>query len=171
MRCLALDVGERRTGVALGERIAQPLTTLKRRSKAEDFSRIANLVREHGVEKLVVGLPLNMDGSHGVQARRVTRYAGRMADALAEMDLDVELVFWDERLTTEAASHILRDHPSSRSRKDQSIDAVAAAVILQSYLDHTRDAGASVVRDVITRDNITHDNITHDSAPDIALET
>ena len=147
MRCLALDVGERRTGVAIGERIARPLTTLKRRSKAEDFGRIANLIREHGVKKLVVGLPLNMDGSRGAQARRVTRYAGRMADALAEMGLDVELVFWDERLTTEAASHILRGRSSTRSSRGQSVDAVAAAVILQSYLDHALDPARDIARD------------------------
>lgn len=132
MRCLALDVGERRTGVAVGEQIARPLTTLKRRSKAEDFNRIADLVREHGIERVIVGLPLNMDGSRGAQARRVTRYAERMADALAEMGLDVELVFWDERLTTEEAGYILGSRDGSRS---QGIDAVAAAVILQSYLD------------------------------------
>lgn len=133
MRCLALDVGERRTGVAIGERIAQPLTTLKRRSRAEDFDRIANLVREHGIERVIVGLPLNMDGSQGAQARRVTRYAERMADAFAEMGLDVELAFWDERLTTEEAGHILGARDSSRSH---GVDAVAAAVILQGYLDH-----------------------------------
>ena len=131
MRCLALDVGERRTGVAIGERLARPLTTLKRRSRAEDFSRIANFIREHGIERVVVGLPLNMDGSQGTQARRVRRYAGRMADAFAEMGLDVELVFWDERLTTEAASQILR----AGSGGGHGVDAVAAAVILQSYLD------------------------------------
>jgi putative Holliday junction resolvase len=132
MRCLALDVGERRTGVAVGEWIARPLTTLKRRSRAEDFSRIGHLVREHGIERLVVGLPLNMDGSRGAQARRVTRYARRMMGALAEMGLEPELVLWDERLTTEEAGHIMR----ARSGSDQGIDAVAAAVILQSYLDH-----------------------------------
>lgn len=131
MRCLALDVGDRRTGIAVGERIARPLTTMKRRSKAEDFARIANLVREHGVDRLVVGLPLNMDGSQGAQARRVTRYAGRMADALAESGLDVDVVFWDERLSTEEASDIM----GAGGGRGQRVDAVAAAVILQSYLD------------------------------------
>jgi putative Holliday junction resolvase len=125
-------VGERRTGVAVGERIARPLTTLKRRSKAEDFSRIANLVREHEADTLVVGLPLNMDGSRGFQARRVARYARRMAAALSEMGLELELVFWDERLTTEEAHRALGS--GGRSAKAD-IDAAAAAVILQSYLD------------------------------------
>jgi putative Holliday junction resolvase len=138
MRCLALDVGERRTGVAVGEWIARPLTTLRRRSRAEDYARIANLVREHDADTLVVGLPLNMDGSRGRQARRVARYADRMMEALAERGLKVELVLWDERLSTEEASRVLRD--SGRSDRDGGIDAVAAAVILQSYLDHEAPA-------------------------------
>ena len=141
-RCLALDVGERRTGIALGERIARPLTTLKRRSKAEDFDAIARLIDEHQVDTLVVGLPLNMDGSTGYQAQRVVRYAERMATALAEMGLNIELAFWDERLTTEEAGRVLdagrRGRRPGDVRPDNGradIDAIAAAVILQSYLD------------------------------------
>ena len=131
-RCLALDIGERRIGIAVGEQIARPLATLKRRSKAEDFSRIANLVREHNVDTLVVGLPLNMDGSTGFQARRVARYARRMAAAWAAMGLEVDLAFWDERLTTEEAHRKLSGMESG-AKAD--IDAAAAAMILQSFLD------------------------------------
>jgi putative Holliday junction resolvase len=138
VRCLALDVGERRTGVAVGELIARPLTTMERRSRAEDFARIAGLIREHQVDTLVVGLPLNMDGTQGAQARRVRRYANRMLNALDEMGLDVELVLWDERLSTEEASRI-QNRPDGGSA--EGIDAIAASVILQSYLD--RKAAAS----------------------------
>jgi putative Holliday junction resolvase len=133
VRCMALDVGERRTGVAVGERIARPLTVLKRRSKAEDFAQIARLVREEGVDRLVVGLPLDMDGSVGFQAQRVTRYAQQLEDALGAVGLDVDLVLWDERLTTEEAERVASTSRQGRNRKD--IDAVAAAVILQSYLN------------------------------------
>jgi putative Holliday junction resolvase len=135
MRCLALDIGERRTGVAIGEVLARPLTTLKRRSKDRDFAEIAELIREHQVDTLVVGLPLNMDGSMGFQAQRIVRYAEQMRQVLAEMVLDVDLVFWDERLTTEQAEQILI--ASGRNRRDRQarVDAVAAAAILQSYLD------------------------------------
>ena len=135
MRCLALDVGERRTGIAVGEVLARPLMTLERRSKVQDFSTIASLVREHRVDTLVVGLPFNMDGSQVVQAQRTVRYAERLRDALAEMDIDVELVFWDERLTTEYAKQMQSERQDKRSQRRESIDAVAAAVILQSYLD------------------------------------
>lgn len=135
MRCLALDVGERRNGIAVGEVLARPLMTLERRSKAQDFSTIASLVREHRVDTLVVGLPFNMDGSQGFQAQRTVRYAERLRDALAEMDIDVELVFWDERLTTEYAEQMSSECQDKRSQRRENVDAVAAAVILQSYLD------------------------------------
>ena len=133
-RCLALDIGERRTGVAVGERLAQPLLTLKRRSKVEDWQAIARLVREHQVDTLVVGKPLNMDGSEGFAAQRVVRYAERLVAALAEMGLKVQLAFWDERLSTVEAEQMLR---AGTGRGRTGIDAAAAAVILQSYLDHS----------------------------------
>lgn len=132
-RCLALDVGERRTGVAVGDRLARPLLTLKRRSKREDWQSIARLVREHQVDTLVVGKPLNMNGSEGFAVRRVVRYARRLVAALEEMGLGVNLVFWDERLSTVEAERMLRAG-DGKGRTD--IDAAAAAVILQGYLDH-----------------------------------
>jgi putative Holliday junction resolvase len=133
--CLALDVGERRTGIAVGEALARPLTTLKRRSKAQDFAVIGNLIREHQVDTVVVGLPLNMDGSRGFQAQRIERYARLLESALREMGLAVELVLWDERMTTEQAEQAMVDGGRGRQARRRRIDAVAAAVILQSYLD------------------------------------
>jgi putative Holliday junction resolvase len=135
MRCLALDVGEKRTGVALGEVLARPLTTLQRRSKAQDFRAIADLVRRHQVDTLVVGLPLNMDDTCGFQAQRISRYANRMKEALAKMGLDIELVLWDERLSTERAGELLAEHGHAPHDRRRRIDAAAAAVILQDYLD------------------------------------
>jgi len=133
VRCLALDVGERRTGVAIGERLARPLGVINRRSKAEDFAAIGRLVREHGAGCLVIGLPLNMDGTEGFQAKRVRRYADRLRTALRDEGLRVELVFWDERLSTERAVEIGGKHQ---------VDAIAAAVILQSYLDRYERTGS-----------------------------
>jgi putative Holliday junction resolvase len=132
---MALDVGERRTGVAVGERLARPLLTLKRRSKAEDWQAIARLVREHRVDTLVVGKPLNMDGSAGFAAQRVVRYARRLVAALDEMNLEIQLVFWDERLSTVEAERMLRAGGGA-AHTGTGIDAAAAAVILQGYLDH-----------------------------------
>ncbi len=140
MYCLALDVGERRTGVAIGEILARPLLTLKRRSKAQDFAAIARLVREHRVDTLVVGLPLNMDGTKGFQAAKVERYAQQLMDALQEMGLAVDLVLWDERLSTDDADRAMTEGGYSLEERQQRVDAVAATVILQSYLDQAAAA-------------------------------
>jgi putative Holliday junction resolvase len=119
--------------VAIGERLARPLLTLKRRSKSEDFESIARLVREHQVDTLVVGKPLNMDGTEGFAAQRVVRYANRLVAALVEMGIEVQLVFWDERLSTVEAEQMLR---AGGGKGRTGIDAAAAAVILQGFLDH-----------------------------------
>jgi putative Holliday junction resolvase len=139
MRCMALDIGNRRTGVAVGEVLARPLVTLKRRSKIEDFGAIADLVREHQVEMIIVGLPLNMDGSAGFQAQRVMRYADKIKAALNEMGIEVGLTYWDERLTTREAEQAMIAGGRSRHDRRERVDAVAAAVILQGYLEHLFD--------------------------------
>jgi putative Holliday junction resolvase len=137
MRIIALDVGERRIGVAVSDptgTIARPLHALGRGSRKEDFSAIADLIDEYNAQAVVVGRPLSLDGSVGPQARRVARYA----EALAE-HLNVPVIPWDERFSTARADEILREtrgeKAKRRARANGEIDAVAAAVILQSYLD------------------------------------
>jgi len=136
MRVLALDVGERRMGVAISDptgALARPLQTLVCGSREEDFAAIAGLVAEHDVGLVVVGQPLSLDGTEGPQARRVARYA----EALAAR-LPVRIVSWDERYTTAEAKEILRQGRGEKGRRrarEKKLDAVAAAVILQSYLD------------------------------------
>ncbi|NIV40259.1 MAG: Holliday junction resolvase RuvX [Anaerolineae bacterium] len=137
MRALALDMGERRVGVAVSDptgTVARPLQTLVRGSRQEDFAAIAALVAEHDVGLVVVGRPLSLDGTEGPQARRVSRYV----DALAAQ-LPVRVVLWDERFTTATAHEILRQSRGKKRRRQArsagEVDAIAAAVILQSYLD------------------------------------
>ena len=136
MRVLALDVGERRIGVAVsdpGGSLARPLRTLRRGSRQEDFAAIAALVAEQDAGLVVVGKPLSLDGTEGPQARRVARYA----EALAA-HLPVRVVLWDERFTTTEAQEILRRRTKERQRRARAageVDAIAAAVILQGYLD------------------------------------
>lgn len=133
MRVLALDIGDRRIGIAVSDPtglIARPLRVLERRSKKEDFAAIAALVAEYGVERVVVGRPLTPKGRVGQQAQRVERYTQALAEALP---VPVEL--WDERYTTVAAEEILRETRKSSSRREKrDVDAVAAAVLLQDYL-------------------------------------
>jgi putative Holliday junction resolvase len=143
MRLLALDVGDRRVGVAVSDElglIATPLTVVHRRSKAEDFARIARLAREQGVAGLVIGHPLDDDGRAGAQARRVERYAAALVDALRGEGLELPVVFWDERMSTVRAQEAMIAAGRKAQDRRARIDAVAAAVILQDYLDEQRPA-------------------------------
>jgi putative Holliday junction resolvase len=138
MKLLALDVGDRRVGVAVSDEmglIATPLTVIQRRSRAEDFARIAGLVRAHGAETLVVGHPLNDDGSAGPQAQRIERYAAALLAALRAEGLDVPGVLWDEYRSTQRAQEVMIATGRKARQRRARIDAVAAAVILQDYLD------------------------------------
>jgi putative Holliday junction resolvase len=137
VRVLCLDPGERRVGVALSDptgTLARPLSVLERGSRKEDFAAVARLVAEHDVERVVVGYPLSLDGTEGPQGRRVRRYAEALAEALP-----VPLEMWDERYSTSIAEEILERNRGSKRDRDfrpwEDLDAVAAAVILQSYLD------------------------------------
>lgn len=133
MRILALDVGERRIGVALSDptqTLARSLLVLDRRDDKEALKRVAALVREQGVERVVVGYPLSLRGDVGPQAERV----GRFARALARV-LEVPVEMWDERYSTVDAERILREQGMGGRKRRRRIDATAAAVILQSYLD------------------------------------
>jgi putative Holliday junction resolvase len=108
-----------------------------RRSREEDFAAIEGLVAEHGVGLVVVGQPLTLDGTEGPQARRFSRYAEALAG-----HLHVPVTSWDERYSTVTADEILRKNRRKRrprTRANGEIDAVAAAVILQSYLDSQSD--------------------------------
>lgn len=141
MKLLALDLGERRIGVAVSDPmglIATPLTVIHRTSKAADFRHMAGLVREHGAEGLVIGHPLNADGSAGPQARRAERYAAEMEDALRQQGVDLPLILWDEHGSTQRAQEaMIASGRGARDRRER-IDAVAAAIILQDYLDVRR---------------------------------
>jgi len=141
VRILALDIGERRIGVAISDptgTVARPLCTIQCTSRTEDLAAIRRLIAEHEVEKVIVGLPLTLRGEQGPQARRIIRYA----DSLAET-LPVPVEMWDERYSTTAAEEIIRRvRRRKRRRQDAAdVDAVAAAVILQGYLD-SRSEGA-----------------------------
>jgi putative Holliday junction resolvase len=130
MRVIALDVGERRIGVAVSDptgTLATPHSVIHRRSKAQDFATVARLVAELQAERVVVGLPLSLSGDVGPQARRVMRYAQALAQALP---VPVEL--YDERYSTVTADELLAE--GGRKRRRTPIDAAAAAVILQEYL-------------------------------------
>ena len=146
VRLLALDVGDRRVGVAVSDAmglIATPLTVVRRTSKARDFERFAQLVREQGAEAVVVGHPVNEDGSAGPQAQRVERYATALQEALEAKGLALPLILWDERMSTQQAEQAMIASGRRARERRARIDAVAAAVILQDYLDVQRPPTAA----------------------------
>lgn len=140
-KLLALDVGLARIGVATCDplRLAvRPVTVIQRASRRDDFERLAELVRNEEGVAIVCGLPLHMDGSESGQSQTVRKWALRLAQALRTLlGYPVPVIFWDERLTTFAAQAILAEQGSKSGE-----DAVAAAVILQSYLDAQRQGDA-----------------------------
>lgn len=137
VRALGVDVGARRVGVALSDELgllATPLTTIPvRKDGARALEELARLARERGVAVVVIGLPTGLGGQEGPQARAVRAFAARLAPLL-----DVPLAFQDERYTTAQAERILIERGLSRERRRERIDAVAAAILLQDYLDAKR---------------------------------
>jgi putative Holliday junction resolvase len=138
MRALGLDIGERRIGVALCDELgllAGPLTTVAVRGRGRELAELAAIARERAVERVVIGLPTSLSGREGPQARAVRAFAARLAPHLS-----VPIDFWDERYTTAEAERVLIDRGLSREERRARIDAAAAAIMLQDYLDAKRRA-------------------------------
>jgi len=138
-RLMGLDVGEKTIGIALSDELgftAQPYQTLKRKGDDQDLRVLRVLLEERGVSKVVVGLPKNMDGSLGRQARKVAAFGEKIEKAF-----HVPVVHWDERLSTVAAERVLIQADLSRAKRKKHVDKLAAAVILQGYLDSDPAAG------------------------------
>ena len=135
-RSFGLDVGSKTVGVAVSDALgitAQPVTTVRRSNLRADLAQLRRLAEEHEVGHAVVGLPLNMDGSEGPQAASC-RQLGR---ALAEAS-GIAVEHWDERLSTVAAERFLLEGDVSRRKRRNVVDSLAAAIILQGWLDAHR---------------------------------
>ena len=132
-RLMGLDLGSKTIGVALsdlGRTIATPNLTLRRRKFMADAQALRAIIEENDVGGLVIGLPLNMDGTEGPRCQSVRQFA---ANLLAEFD--IAIAFWDERLSTVSAERALLEADMTRKRRGQVIDKMAAAIILQGALD------------------------------------
>ncbi|EEL49154.1 Holliday junction resolvase RuvX [Bacillus mycoides] len=135
MRILGLDVGTKTVGVAISDEMgwtAQGLETIKINEERGifGFDRVSELVKQYNVDKIVVGLPKNMNGTIGPRGEACQQYA----ESLREL-LQLEVILWDERLSTMAAERLLISADVSRKKRKQVIDKMAAVVILQGYLD------------------------------------
>ena len=131
-RIVALDVGDRRIGIAVSDRLgmtAQPIETYTRVGYGPDVRHIAALAQQYETNRILCGLPRNMDGSQGGQAQKVHEFAAKLEEA------DLSVAYYDERLTTVLAEDALLEANMSRADRKKKVDMVAAVVILQSYLD------------------------------------
>jgi putative holliday junction resolvase len=133
MRILALDHGTRRIGVALSDElklIAQPLEYIPAEPFADFLARLKDLLRDKEVELILIGLPRNMDGSHGPAATRVQAFIAALRSAVT-----TPVKTWDERLTSAQANRLLIQGNVRREKRKEKVDKMAAAILLQSYLD------------------------------------
>lgn len=155
---LSLDYGKERIGLAIASanaKMAQPLSTLQRINRNEDMRRLRELVRERTVKQIVVGLPLNLDGTRGQMAEEAERFARRVRKQLGlpvEM-IDERLTSWEaERLLEETEGRFLHGHRRGGGRMQTkpperaTVDAVAAAVILNEYLERQGANGGTALR-------------------------
>jgi len=133
MRILALDHGSKRIGVAVSDEtkaIAQPLEYIPAEPFADFLARLRQLIREKEIEQILVGLPRNMDGSYGPAALKVETFVAALKDAVA-----VPIKTWDERLTSAQANRVLIQGGARRAKRKEKVDKMAAAILLQNYLD------------------------------------
>ena len=137
MRALALDIGDKTIGVAASDLLgitAQGVETIRRTSNKEDLKRLGELVKNFEATTFVIGLPKNMDGTEGARCELVKKFAAKLNGAFPE----VKQIFWDERLSTVAATKNLIAADVSRKKRKKIIDKMAAVYILQGYLDSAR---------------------------------
>jgi putative holliday junction resolvase len=135
-RLLGLDLGEKTIGIALSDTsrsVATPMETLRRSKFSTDATKLEKVVAEQNVGTVVIGLPLNMDGSDGPSAQSARAFGRNLAARMT-----VPIVFWDERLSTVAVTRTLLDADASRQRRAEVVDKMAAAYILQGALDRLR---------------------------------
>ena len=139
MRAISLDVGDKTIGVALSDMLgitANGLMTIDRIGIRKDADKVLNLVKEHGCDTIVIGLPLNLDGSDSVQTQKVRDFRKMLENKMMSTDIkDIRVVFQDERFTTKIAENVLIEADVSRKKRRQVIDKQAAVIILQSFLD------------------------------------
>jgi len=134
---LGLDIGDKRIGVALSDAegiLASPFTIISRRDETTDIETIINIISRYQVKQVIVGLPRSMDGSIGKQAEKVKAFTQKLCQ-----HIEVPLEFRDERLSTISAKRLMQAVSTKKTKEKVRYDAIAAALILQGYLDEVRD--------------------------------
>jgi putative Holliday junction resolvase len=134
MRILGIDYGSKRLGLAMCDELgltAQALTTITRKNRERDLKEIETVIKQYNVEKIVVGYPLRLDGTEGIQCEKVNRFVD-----ILESRFSLPIVKWDETLSTKEAEQILIEANINRKKRKDVVDKIAAAIILQDYLDY-----------------------------------
>jgi len=134
MRILCIDYGSKRIGLAICDELgltAQALTTITRKNREKDLEEIEAVIKQYNVEKIVVGYPLRLDGTEGIQCEKVNRFVD-----ILESRFSLPIIKWDETLSTKEAEEILIEANISRKKRKDVVDKLAAAIILKSYLDY-----------------------------------
>lgn len=134
MRIMGLDVGDRKIGVAISDELnitAQGLEVIERYDDEHVIKRFSELIEKYEVDKIIIGLPKNMNGTLGPQSEKVKALGNEI-----EERLNIKIEYWDERLSTIAAEKTLIKADMSRKKRKKIIDKVAAIIILQNYLDY-----------------------------------
>ena len=137
-RYMALDVGDRRIGVAISDPLfimAEGHSTIFRESIEKDFDILKDIIIKQNIIKIIIGLPKNMNNTIGPQGEKVLSFVESLKEFLKENSFNTEIIMQDERLTTVSAERILIEGNMSRKKRKKVIDKVAATYILQSYLD------------------------------------
>ena len=140
-KLLGVDFGDKRTGLAISNdmrTLASGITQISVGGMQKTAAAVADMAKERGVVGVVVGLPVNMDGSHGPRAQHAEKFAGLLADQLAERGLNLPVVMQDERMTTMAASRYLNETDTKGAKRKGVIDTLSAEIILQNALDKLR---------------------------------
>lgn len=138
MRVLCLDYGEKRIGVAVCDELgltAQGLCTIVRKTKKHDYETLKSIIDRYHVEQILIGYPMKLDGSEGIQCEKVNRFA-----SMLEKIYSLPVMKWPEALSTKEAEAILIDAGVGWKKRKEKTDKLAACLILQSYLDHLRNA-------------------------------
>ncbi|MFT3706735.1 MAG: Holliday junction resolvase RuvX [Archangium sp.] len=140
MRALGLDLGTKTIGLAVTDELgitAQGITTLERRGPRKDLEALIETAQQYGVDRFVIGLPLNMDGSEGPRAEATRKFGAGL-----ESESKLPVIYWDERLTTVAAHRMLLEADVSRKKRKEVVDQIAAVLILQGWLDAQKPKSA-----------------------------
>ena len=133
MRYLAIDHGQKRTGLAVSdasETLVSPHSVIETQSSVELLRRILPVIADEQIETIIIGLPYNMDGSEGPRAKQVRQFADQLADKV-----EIPILFYDERLSSFEAEGLMTEMELTRKKKKKRLDAIAAAAILRAFLD------------------------------------